>query len=68
MEKTEHISKRQNLVFLSDCDVLEICDIWITYFEPKFRDLYNQTDLTSEDNSSTPIEEWIKNAELHKMF
>ena len=65
-ELSHKIGLKKNLVFLSDCDVLEICDIWITYFEPKFRDLYNQTDLTSEDNSSTPIEEWIKNAELHK--
>lgn len=65
-ELSHKIGLKKNLVFLSDCDVLEICDIWITYFEPKFRDLYNQTDLTSEDNSSDPIEEWIKNAELHK--
>ncbi len=59
-ELSHKIGLKKNLVFLSDCDVLEICDIWITYFEPKFRDLYNQTDLTSEDNSSAPIEEWIK--------
>uniref|UniRef100_UPI0035ADD65F hypothetical protein n=1 Tax=Acinetobacter sp. TaxID=472 RepID=UPI0035ADD65F len=65
-ELSYKIGLKKNLVFLSDCDVLEICDIWITYFEPKFRDLYNQTDLTSEDNSSDPIKEWIKNAELHK--
>lgn len=65
-ELSYKIGLKKNLAFLSNSDVLEICDIWITYFEPKFRDLYNQTDLTSEDNSSTPIEEWIKNAELHK--
>lgn len=65
-ELSYKIGLKKNLAFLSDSDVLEICDIWITYFEPKFRDLYNQTDLTSEDNSSAPIEEWIKNDELHK--
>ncbi|EPQ2885159.1 hypothetical protein NRB98_003715, partial [Acinetobacter baumannii] len=65
-ELSHKIGLKKNLIFLSDCDVLEICDIWITYFEPKFRNLYNQTDLTLGDNSSDPIEEWIKNAELHK--
>ncbi|MEJ5036239.1 hypothetical protein WH285_04630 [Acinetobacter johnsonii] len=65
-ELSYKIGLKKNLAFLSNSDVLEICDIWITYFEPKFRDLYNQTNLTSEDNSSAPIEEWIKNDELHK--
>lgn len=65
-ELSYKIGLKKNLAFLSNSDVLEICDIWITYFEPKFRDLYNQKNLTSEDNSSAPIEEWIKNDELHK--
>jgi hypothetical protein len=65
-ELSYKIAIKKDLAYLSDLEILEICDIWVTYFEPKFRELYNQTDLTSEDNSSESIEEWIKNAELHK--
>ncbi|ENW95614.1 hypothetical protein [Acinetobacter sp. NIPH 298] len=65
-ELSSKIGLKKNLAFLSDSDILEACDIWVTYYEPKFRELYNHTDLVSEDNSSDQIEEWIKSAELHK--
>ncbi|MBV7307632.1 hypothetical protein KVY11_02890 [Acinetobacter sp. CWB-G5] len=65
-ELSYKIGLKKNLAFLGDTDILEICDIGVTYFEPKFRELYNHTDLASEDNSSDQIEAWITNAELHK--
>ena len=65
-ELSYKIAIKKNLASLSDLEILEICNIWVTYFEPKFRELYNQPDLTLEDNSSDPIEVWLKNAELHK--
>lgn len=66
-ELSHKIGLKKNLAFLSDSDILEVCDIWVTYFEPQFRELYNHTDLVSEeDNSSDQIEEWTKSAELHK--
>jgi len=49
-ELSHKIGSKKNLAFLSDSDVLEICDIWITYFEPKFRDLYNQKGMTLLEN------------------
>ncbi|MGR0304966.1 hypothetical protein [Acinetobacter beijerinckii] len=65
-ELSYKLGLKKNLAFLSDSDILEVCDIWATYFEPQFRELYNHTDLTPEDNSSDQIEEWIKSTELHK--
>lgn len=65
-ELSYKIGLKKNLAFLSDSDILEACEIWVTYFEPKFKELYNHTDLVSEDNSSDQIEEWIKISELHK--
>ena len=59
------IGLKKNLAFLSDCDVLEICEIWVTYFEPNFKELYQHTNLTLVEDSSDQIDEWFKSAELH---
>lgn len=65
-ELSYKIGLKKNLAFLSDSDILEVCNIWVIYFEPKFRELYNHKNLVSEDNPSDQIEDWTKSSELHK--
>lgn len=64
-ELSHKIGIQKKLAFLSDNDILEICHIWITYFEPKYRELYKQDHLTSKENSLDTIDEWFKSAKLH---
>lgn len=62
------IGLRKPLAYLNNTEILELCDIWTTYFAPDFRNFYKSTDsnLVCDKEDTNFIVDFFENGALHK--
>ncbi|MGE8652807.1 MAG: hypothetical protein ACN6NV_03510 [Acinetobacter gandensis] len=67
-ELSHKIGTKKPLAFLNDVQILELCDIWITYFSPDFKEVYSHKETTvhKDEKDSNFIDDFFRCGSLHK--